>query len=406
MRILFILTSLVIFINVNGQKKIIPGADRTAVYFPLLKGKAVGVFANQTSMIGQTHLIDTLISSGIKVVKIFGPEHGFSGSADAGEKVTNNTYKNTGIPVISLYGGHNKPSKEDLENVDVMIFDIQDVGVRFYTFISSLQYYIEAAAENRKPVLILDRPNPNGFYVDGPVLDMKFKSFVGMQPVPIVYGMTVGEYAMMLGGENWLSAAANERYNYYKGAQNSKDTPFHFLVIKCSNYDHKSKYVLPVKPSPNLPEIQSVYWYPSTCFFEGTVLSEGRGTEKPFEIFGHPSYSKTLYKFSPHSTEGAKDPKLKDQVCYGWNLSGSEAQVLRKVDSKVQIKWLLNAYSLFPDKDHFFLSDKGFNRLAGNDILIQQIKKGLDEKAIRESWQPGLEKFKQIRKKYLLYKDF
>ena len=406
MRILFILTSLVIFINVNGQKKIIPGADRTAVYFPLLKGKAVGVFANQTSMIGQTHLIDTLISSGIKVVKIFGPEHGFSGSADAGEKVTNNTYKNTGIPVISLYGGHNKPSKEDLENVDVMIFDIQDVGVRFYTFISSLQYYIEAAAENRKPVLILDRPNPNGFYVDGPVLDMKFKSFVGMQPVPIVYGMTVGEYAMMLGGENWLSAAANERYNYYKDAQNSKDTPFHFLVIKCSNYDHKSKYVLPVKPSPNLPEIQSVYWYPSTCFFEGTVLSEGRGTEKPFEIFGHPSYSKTLYKFSPHSTEGAKDPKLKDQVCYGWNLSGSEAQVLRKVDSKVQIKWLLNAYSLFPDKDHFFLSDKGFNRLAGNDILIQQIKKGLDEKAIRESWQPGLEKFKQIRKKYLLYKDF
>lgn len=404
-KLLFLFLSLLLLNNLYAQKHIIPGAERTSVYFPLLKGKSVAVFANQTSMVGSSHLIDTLVNSGIKVVAIFGPEHGFSGSADAGEKVGNQTYKNTGIRVISLYGEHYKPSKEDLENVDVMIYDIQDVGVRFYTFISSLHYYIESSLENSKPLLILDRPNPNGFYVDGPVLDLKFKSFVGMDPVPIVYGLTIGEYAMMVSGEKWMSEKANEKYSYYLHAKNSVDTPFHFLVIKCSNYDHNSKYVLPVKPSPNLPEIQSIYWYPSTCLFEGTVLSEGRGTEKPFEMFGHPLLPKDLFSFTPKSTDGAKDPKLKNQLCYGWNVSGTSKEVLGKIGNQIQLNWLINAYHLFPDKENFFI-ERGFNRLAGNDILIKQIKEGKTEAEIKSSWDPGLKKYKMIRKKYLLYKDF
>jgi uncharacterized protein YbbC (DUF1343 family) len=389
-----------------AQTKIIPGAERMDVYVPMLKGKSVGVFANQTSMVGNIHLVDALVKRGIKVVKIFGPEHGFRGDADAGEKVTNYVDKQTGIEVISLFGAHNKPSKEELANVDVLIFDIQDVGVRFYTFISSLEYYMDAAFENSKPLLILDRPNPNGFYVDGPVLDTAYRSFVGRQPIPIVYGLTIGEYAMMMAGEKWLTPKANERQEYYKHAQNSKDTPFHFLVIKCLNYDHKSKYILPIRPSPNLPEIQSVYWYPSTCFFEGTNLSEGRGTEKPFQYFGHPSLPKTLFSFTPHSMEGAKDPKLKDKVCYGWNLSGTPEQVLKQVNNKIQLKWISQAYKLFPDKEKFFLNSKSLNRLAGNDVLMQQIKDGKSEEEIRKSWEPALNKYKVIRKKYLLYKDF
>ncbi len=389
-----------------GQQKIITGAERTAVYFPLLKGKRIGVFANQTSIVGKKHLIDTLLSSGIHVVKIFSPEHGFTGTADAGEHVNNNTYGLTGIPLISLYGNHFKPSKEDLEGVDILLFDIQDVGVRFYTYLSSLQYYVEAAMEHSKPLIILDRPNPNGFYVDGPVLDTKFKSFVGLQPIPIVYGLTIGEYAMMISGEGWLSEKANEKYLFYKTANNSKDTPFHFLVIKCLNYDHSSKYIPPVNPSPNLQEVQAIYLYPSTCLFEGTVLSEGRGTDKPFEIFGHPLLPSTLFGFTPHSTPGAKDPKLKDQKCYGWNLSGSREKVLEETGKKIQIKWILNAYKLFPEKEHFFLSEGSFNRLAGNDILIHQIKNLESESDIRKSWEPALNEYKKIRKKYLLYKDF
>ena len=374
------------------------------VYVPMLKGKSVAVFANQTSMVGKTHLVDTLVKRGIKVVKIFGPEHGFRGDADAGEKVTNYTDKQTGIEVISLYSTHNKPTVEDLKGVDIMIFDIQDVGVRFYTFISSLEYYMDAAFENSKPLLILDRPNPNGFYVDGPVLDTAFRSFVGRQPIPIVYGLTIGEYAMMIAGEKWLTGKANKKAENYKHAKNSADTPFHFLVIKCKNYDHNSKYILPIKPSPNLPEIQSIYWYPSTCFFEGTVFSEGRGTPKPFEYFGHPSLPKTLFSFTPHSMDGAKDPKLRDKVCYGWNLSGTPQQVIKQINNKVQLKWLMEAYRLFPEKEKFFL--KGFNRLAGNDVLMQQIKEGRSEEEIRKSWEPALSNYKAIRKKYLLYKDF
>ena len=387
-----------------SQKRIIPGAERMNVYLPFLKGKSVAVFANQTSLVHYTNLVDTLLRRGIKVIKIFGPEHGFRGIADAGEKVDNAIDKKTGVKIISLFGNHNKPTPEDLQDVDVMIFDIQDVGTRFYTFISSLQYYIEAALENSKPLLILDRPDPNGFYVDGPVLDPKFKSFVGMNPIPIVYGMTLGEYAFMIAGEKWLSDAANKKYSYYLHAKNSADTPFHFLVIKCLNYDHNSKYVLPVKPSPNLPSIQSVYCYPSTCLFEGTTLSEGRGTNKPFQVFGAPSLPKNLYSFTPHPTEGAKSSKHYGEVCYGWNISGTPQEVLKKIDNKIQLKWIIQAYKLFPDKENFFL--KGFDRLAGNDVLMQQIKDGVSETEIRKSWEPALNNFKQIRKKYLLYKDF
>lgn len=382
---------------------VITGAERMPVYLPLLKGKSVAVFANQTSMVKNTHLVDTLIKSGIKVVKIFGPEHGFRGTADAGEHVENGIDKKTGIAVISLYGDHKKPTAEDLKNVDVLLFDIQDVGVRFYTFISSLEYCLEACLENHKPMLILDRPNPNGFYVDGPVLDKKFKSFVGMQPVPIVYGMTIGEYALMLAGEKWLSAKANAINAYNASTQPSADTPFHVQVIKCKNYDHSTKYVLPVNPSPNLKEMQGIYLYPSTCFFEGTVLSEGRGTDKPFQIFGHPTLPKNLYSFTPEPNAGAKSSKCFHQQCYGWNESGSTEEVLKKLNGKIRLNYLLTAYQLFPGKDSFFLKNNFFNKLAGNDVLMQQVKDGKTEDEIRASWEPALRNFKKIREKYLLY---
>ena len=412
-KIAFALFLLTINFTAFTQKRIIPGAERMDQYLPLLKGKNVALFANQTSTVGNSLLVDTLLKRGIKVVRIFGPEHGFRGTADAGEKVGNAIDKETGIEVVSLYGQHSKPTAEDLKGVDVMVFDIQDVGVRFYTFISSLQRYIEAALENSIPLIILDRPNPNGFYVDGPVLDLKYKSFVGMQPIPIVYGLTLGEYSMMMAGEKWLSDSANKKYAYYQHAKKTVDSPFHLLVIKNLNYDHNSHYVLPVKPSPNLPNIQSVYLYPSTCFFEGTTLSEGRGTDKPFQVFGAPSLPKNLYSFTPHPTEGAKSSKHYGQVCYGWNLSGTPQQVLQKVNKKVQLKWLMDAYHLFPDKDSFFIVPKSgnmehsfFDKLAGNNELWQQIKNGASEKEIRASWEPTLSNYKKIRKKYLLYKDF
>lgn len=395
------------------EKNILPAACRTEVYLPLLKGKRVGIFANHTATIGNRHLVDTLLSRGIIITKAFGPEHGFRGTADAGEKIENYKDPVTGIPVISLYGKKRKPSAEDLADVDVLLFDIQDVGTRFYTYISSLQEFMEAAFENSKPLMILDRPNPNGFYVDGPVLDTAYRSFVGMQPIPVVYGMTMAEYAFMLAGERWLSEKANEKHDYYKRAENSKDTAFHFQVIKCANYTHKSKYLLPVKPSPNIPDMASVYWYASTCYFEGTALSEGRGTDHPFVIFGHPSLPKNLFSFTPTSRDGARNPKLADQLCYGWNLYGTNEEVLKQVDNKVQIKYLLEAYRLFPEKENFFNIPKtgnplnnAFNRLAGNKELMEQIKAGKTEAEIRQSWEPGLQAFKKIRKKYLLYPDF
>lgn len=397
-------------LHVNSQRKILTGAERLNKYLPLLKGKHVGVFANQTSMVGNVHLVDTLQKLGVKITAIFGPEHGFRGTAGAGEKVGNYIDKETGIPVISLYGSKRRPSAEDLKNIDILLFDIQDVGVRFYTYISSLQEYMEAAFENGKPLIILDRPNPNGFYVDGPVLQSPFKSFVGMQPVPIVYGMTIGEYALMLAGEKWLTEKANAKYAKFK---NDKSAKVHFLVVKNANYDHNCTYELPVKPSPNLPEIQSVYLYPSTCLFEGTTLSEGRGTDKPFQIFGAPSLPDTLFSFTPQPREGAPKSKHYGEVCYGWNLHGTPAEVLKKIDKRIQLKWIMEAYRLFPEKDSFFIIPKSgdmsksfFDKLAGNNELWQQIRDGKTESEIRASWEPALSAFKKIRKKYLLYKDF
>lgn len=386
---------------------IVPAAERLDVYLPLLKGKRVAVFANHTAMVGNSHLVDTLLKLGVNIKIAFGPEHGFRGNAPDGAKIETTVDKKTGIPIVSLYGQKNKPSKDDLKDIDIMVYDIQDVGTRFYTFISSMQLYMEAAIENNIPLVILDRPNPNGFYVDGPVLDPKFKSFVGMQPIPVVYGMTIGEYAEMLLNEGWLNKDANEMYKRIIAARYASGAKFFQLrIIECQNYTHKSKYVLPVKPSPNIPEIQSVYWYASNCFFEGTAIAEGRGTPHPFEWVGHPSLPKNLFSFTPHSTEGAPNPKYKDQVCYGWNLSGTQDEVLQMIDGRLQLKYLLEAYKLFPDKESFFRKDNGFNRLAGNDELMKQIKEGKTEEEIRASWQPKLNEFKKIRKKYLLYPDF
>ena len=364
-----------------SSPRIIPGAERMDLYLSLLQGKRVAVFANQTAMVGHTHLVDTLLKSGVKVVRIFSPEHGFRGNADAGEKVGSSRDSLTGIEVVSLYGTHLMPTAADLEGIDVLVFDIQDVGVRFYTYISSLQYCLEAAGEYHKPVVLLDRPNPNGFYVDGPILDTAFRSFVGMQPIPVVYGMTLGEYAHMLLGEGWAKFASECK----------------LTVIPCAGYTHRSRYVLPVRPSPNLPDMQSIYLYPSLCWFEGTSVSLGRGTNKPFQCFGSPAFPPTGFTFTPRSMPGAKTPPLMDKVCNGYDLS-----TIRQ-EAKLQLKWLLEAYRLYPDKGTFF--NTSFNRLAGGETLASQIKSGLSEEAIRASWGPGLKAFRAIRAKYLLYPD-
>ena len=402
----------------SGIKTILPAANQLSEYLPMLKGKRVGIFANHTATIGTTHLVDTLQKLGIKITKAFGPEHGFRGTADAGEKVDNYIDKATGIPVISLYGKKRKPSEADLQDVDVMLFDIQDVGTRFYTFISSLQEFIESAIEFDKPLIILDRPNPNGFYVDGPVLDTNYKSFVGMQPIPTVYGMTMGEYANMLIGEKLLNLKFMHKQDHINSAGKvlgleKEHNNFKLTVVKCKNYTHKSKYVLPIKPSPNLPDMASVYWYASNCLFEGTILSEGRGTEHPFCIFGHPSLPSTLFAFTPVPRDGAANPKLNGNKCFGWNVFGTNNQVLQQINHQIQLKYLIEAYQLFPTKDSFFISPKSkkptdyfFNKLAGNSELMAQIKAGKTEVEIRKSWQPKLDAFEVIRKKYLLYEDF
>lgn len=365
------------------------GAARMNDYLPLLKGKRVAILTNNTALVNGVQIVDTLVARHVNVVEIFGPEHGFRGTANAGATVSNFIDKKTGIPVISLYGKHDKPTPEELKNVDVMVYDIQDVGVRFYTYISTMQRFMEAAAENHKPFIILDRPDPNGFYVDGPVLNKKFKSGVGMQPIPIVYGMTIGEYARMLIGQHWLSDP-NMKPN--------------LTVIKCLNYTHESLYQLPTKPSPNLHTMASVYLYPSLCFFEGTDCSVGRGTNYPFQLFGSPFFPDSLYSFTPQPEPGATDPKLNGQKCYGYLVATNTDEALRKVDRQIQLKWLIRAYQLFPDKDKFFTSY--INLLAGTDELQKEIKEGWSAERIRKSWQPELRKFKKIRKKYLLYPDF
>jgi len=364
------------------------GADRTAEYLPLLKGKSVAVVANQSSNIKNTHLVDSLISLGVSIKKVFCPEHGFRGIVDAGEKVATTKDPKTGLTIISLYGKNNKkPKPEDLKNIDIVIFDIQDVGVRFYTYLSTLHYVMEACAENKKKLILLDRPNPNGFYVDGPIMEDAYKSFLGLHPVPIVYGMTIGEYAQMINGEGWLKDA--EKCD--------------LKVITIIGYEHKDLYELPVRPSPNLPNMTSVYLYPSLGLFEGTVVSVGRGTNLPFQVIGHPTLQKSNYLFTPQSMTGARDPKYKGMVCYGFNLVNFGAEYM-KVYGKIYLFWLMGTYENTPEKATFF--DENFNYHAGNSTLQKQIKDGITEDAIHKSWAEGIKKFKQTRKKYLLYKDF
>lgn len=365
--------------------RILPGADQLGEYLPLLRGQRVAMLVNQTSLVGSSNLVDTLLKLQINIVKIFSPEHGFRGVADAGETVGNTRDPETGLTVISLYGPHTSPSKEELSDVDILIYDVQDVGTRFYTYISSMQRFMEAAARNHKPLIILDRPDPNGFYVDGPVLDTAFHSFVGLQPIPVVYGMTIGEYATMLNKEHWLAQGME----------------CNLTVIRCKHYTHRSYYQLPIKPSPNLPDMGAVYLYPSLCLFEGTSVSVGRGTDKPFQVFGAPGLPHRLYSFIPRSMPGAKDPPYLNDTCYGYDLSGHEAVIRRHLKDVLPLKWLIRAYQLSPDKDHFFKAY--FNKLAGDSDLAAQIKAGWSEKQIRSGWQAALKKFRNIRQKYLLY---
>lgn len=364
-------------------KKPLLGIDRLHLFVDSLKGKRIAVVGNQTSVVKGVHLVDTLLSLKLNVVKVFSPEHGFRGDVDAGEKVNHSTDEKTGIPLVSLYGNNKKPSAAQLEDVDIVIYDIQDVGVRFYTFISTLHYVMEACAEQNKQVVVLDRPNPNGHYIDGPVLENEFKSFVGMHPVPIVYGMTIGEYAMMINGEGWLDKA--NKCNLW--------------VIPCKNYSHKMKYILPVPPSPNLKSEAAIALYPSLCLFEATTVSVGRGTEKPFEIYGHPRFPKEEIEFTPTPQPGAKNPPQVNRLCNGFDVSKS----ITKRSYEINLNFLIQAKDLLGDSAVFIDQNAFFNRLAGTSTLKEQLYKGWSAKEIRESWKPGLDTFLEIRKKYLLY---
>lgn len=362
------------------------GADRSELYLPLLKNKTVSVVTNQTGLLqDKTHLVDFLVKNGVKIKNIFAPEHGFRGEADAGEHVKNGVDKKTGISIISLYGDNKKPKPEQIKEVDVIIFDIQDVGVRFYTYISTLTYIMEAAAENNVEVMVLDRPNPHDGYTDGPVLKSGFTSFVGMHSVPVIYGLTIGEYGKMVNGEKWLKNDVETKYT----------------VIPMMNYHKKMRYPISEKPSPNLPNAKAINLYPSLCFFEGTQVSVGRGTELPFQIYGSPWTKSLPYQFTPKPNSGAKDPFLNGKLCYGENLS-NDAEDLRSLN----LAWLLKAYKNYknPQQD-FFLKNLFFDKLAGTDQLRKQIIAGKTEKEIRASWQADLAEFEKIRSKYIIYPD-
>ncbi|HET6991198.1 MAG TPA: DUF1343 domain-containing protein [Bacteroidia bacterium] len=363
------------------------GAERTTVYLPWLEGKNVAVVANQTSMINSTSLVDSLLALKVKVKKIFCPEHGFRGTAENGEDVGNSVDTKTGLPLISLYGDHVKPLAKDLKGIDVVVYDIQDVGVRCYTYLTTMSYVMEACAEQKKTFIVLDRPNPNGYYVDGPVLEPENKSFVGMHPVPLVYGMTIAEYALMLNGEKWLA----------NGVQCDLKT------VSCENYVHSDWYQLPVAPSPNLPNMASVYLYPTLCLFEGTVMSIGRGTDLPFQVVGHPKLKNASFQFTPTSHPGAKKPLYENQICYGHDLHDFAMLYVRDYKG-LYLYWLLSSYKDMPDQANYF--NDFFEKLAGTKTLRQQIIAGNTEEQIKATWRPGIIKFKIIRKKYLLYEDF
>ena len=375
------------------ETRILTGADQTEKYLPLLNGKRVAIMANPTTVIGNTHLVDSLQKRGVNIVKVFGPEHGFRGNASAGVHVADETDPITGIPVISLYGAKNKPSKQDLADVDILLYDLQDVGCRFYTNINALARLMDACHENGKEMLILDRPNPNGYFVDGPVLDMKFKSGIGMFPIPIAHGLTVGEFAQMVNGEGWLS--------------NKVKCPV--TIIPVANYTHDMPYTLPVKPSPNLNTQQSILLYPSTCLFEGTFLNHGRGTYFPFTIIGSPALKgKYEFSFTPTGIKGMSEtPLFMNQLCYGLDLRNYDVAELRKT-KQINLQWMIELYKASPNKEQFFdnklSKEMGvIEKLTGHALFRQQIMEGKSEKEIRASWEPGLSAYKTTRKKYLLY---
>ncbi|MDO5616349.1 MAG: DUF1343 domain-containing protein [Cruoricaptor ignavus] len=378
------------FVKINAQThstdSFLVAADRPELYLPLLENKTISVVTNQTGLLkDKTHLVDFLIKNKIKIKSIFAPEHGFRGDADAGEVVKNGRDTKTGLPLVSLYGNNKKPTAEQVKDLDVILFDIQDVGVRFYTYISTLAYVMEAAAEHNIEVVVLDRPNPHDGYTDGPVLKPKWKSFVGMHQVPVVYGLTIGEYGKMVNGEGWLKNGIKAKYT----------------VVPMQNYHKKERYNLSERPSPNLPNSQSINLYPSLCFFEGTQASVGRGTDLPFQIYGSP-YTKSLpYRFTPKPNYGAKNPFLNGQLCYGENLS----QYPETLD-KLNLEWLLKAYKNYKNpKQNFFLSNLFFDKLAGTDELRKQIIAGKTETEIRASWQKDLQAYEKIRVKYVMYED-
>lgn len=365
------------------------GAERLSLYLPLLEGKSIGIAVNHSARIGERHLVDTLLSRGVNIRKIFAPEHGFRGEASDGEKIEDGKDPESGLPILSLYGKTRKPSAEMMAGLDLIVFDIQDVGVRFYTFLSTMHNLMEACAKYNVSMLVLDRPNPNGHFVDGPVLDMAYQSFVGMHPIPVAHGMTFGEFAEMINGEGWLP-----------GGRECALT-----VIPCANYDHQTFYELPLRPSPNLPNMRSIYLYPSLCFFEGTAASIGRGTDKQFQVIGHPDFPAGDYEFKPQPNAGSKYPPQEGKLCRGYDLSNIPLEDLQKL-GRLDLSYLVDFYRQFPDKGQFFLKTLYIDKLAGGKELREQLTANWDEEQIRASWQPKLDEFKAVRKKYLLYPDF
>jgi uncharacterized protein YbbC (DUF1343 family) len=371
------------------ENQVLPGITYLDDYLGALQGKKVAIVGNQTSIFpNKTHLVDSLLSLGVNIAKILTPEHGFRGSADAGATVKDGKDSKTGLPIISLYGKNKKPTAAQLKDVDIVIYDLQDVGVRFYTYISTLEYVIEACAENNKTLIILDRPNPMGGRVDGPVLDKQYKSFIGMQSIPVLYGLTPGEYANMIIGEKWVKAPQLK-----------------FKVVANRNYTHDTYYELPVAPSPNLKNMSAILLYPSICFFEGTQVSLGRGTDKPFQMYGHPELKSVYnYTFTPKAVVGALNPPLKDKMCFGEFITDNPKEAATLIGDGINLKWLLKAYQVFPHKADFFLFNNFINLLAGNATLKQQIIDGKTEDEIKASWKADIEKYKEIRQKYLIYK--
>ena len=368
------------------QSRVIVGAEQTNDYLPILKNKRIAVFSNHTGMVGNKHLLDVLLENKINVVAIFSPEHGFRGNADAGEHVSSSVDQKTGVPILSLYDGQlGKPSEDSMRKFDLLIVDIQDVGLRFYTYYASMVRLMDACAEYNRKMLILDRPNPNGHYVDGPILDMKYKSGVGWLPIPVVHGMTLGELALMVNGERWLPASRI----------------CDITVIKCKNYTHQTMYQLPIPPSPNLPNMKAVYLYPSICYFEATPVSLGRGTQLPFQVYGHPNMTGYNYSFTPQSTSGAKNPPQLGRLCHGVNLSELSEEEIRK--KGVDLSYLIDAYRNLNMDDYFFRPF--FERLIGTDYVRKMIEQGKDADEIKAMWKEDVEKFKVQRRPYLLYEE-